>query len=689
MNDIGMFDKLVLNEYQRAAVEDESRACLVKANVGSGKTTVLVEKLRYLHERKGIPYARMVVLTFTNKAADEIRERLGAVQSENASLSNFGTFHSVALHFLQEWLPIEALGYRSGFAVIDPDEELELAQALIRKHGLQIKYKNRLKKRLEQEEKAWRQGKEQSRFKDELFLLFPLLEQEKIRLNRFSFSDLIRVAAELLAKEEAERKPDWIVVDEVQDSDRLQLDFVASLMGEHSHLFAVGDPNQVIYSWRGGAENIFFLLSRMFEAKELSLPVNYRSNAAILDAAKSFQQSGDRLRGVRAGGIPVQVRNHYDPFAEALFLAGRISGLLADGVSADEIAVFYRLQNQAELLEKEFLRSNIPVSVSLKRTASDIPVIRWLIRVLRCACDPQDNTSAFAVLTDKNYGPGLTEKKAEALLAGGEKCEAAGLREAAEFFGRIRNLAFQEQFVCAQEIFDYLLLSEALHPSAASYIQDREWTLEFLEHVFEYPGMSFRDRMNTFLTSSSLYGLQIGQSKTIVEEKAVQLMTLHASKGLEFQYVFIIGVNYGLIPLASGSEQDEEEERRLFFVGMTRAKDYLELSWYTNPGTLRVVPGESRYLSMIPPYLLERGEKMETAKADLTAMRRAAAKLRGESREGAVMEREKTTAQPRVRHARYGVGTVLEETDDKIKVQFDTLGEKEFMKAFVVLERLT
>ena len=212
---------ITLNEYQRAAVEDESRACLVKANVGSGKTTVLVEKLRWLHEKKQIPYERMVVLTFTNKAANEIRVRLGERplsderQGKEADFACFGTFHSVALSMLRSQLPIETLGYRPDFTVIDPDEEVDLALALTEMYGLQIKYKNRLKKRIEQEEKAWRQGREQPRLKDELFRLFSLLEKEKIRLNRFSFSDLIRVAAQLL-RSEAVGKPDWIIVDEVQ-----------------------------------------------------------------------------------------------------------------------------------------------------------------------------------------------------------------------------------------------------------------------------------------------------------------------------------------------------------------------------------------------------------------------------------------------------------------------------------------
>lgn len=390
-----------LNEYQTAAVEDESKACLVKANVGSGKTTVLVAKVLYLHYKKQIPYEKMVVLTFTNKAADEIRERLAAadtampgsgdMQVGAAALSGFGTFHSVALRLLRDCLPVERLGYRRDFTVIEPEEETDIAEGLIAEHKLKVKYKNRLRKRLEQEKKSWLQGRETSRYRDDLFRLFALLEEEKIRQNKFSFADLIDVSIRLLKEADAGSHPDWIIVDEVQDSDRQQLAFLSALMGEHTHLFAVGDPNQVIYSWRGSEDNIFFLLSHQFHARELTLPVNYRSSDIILEAARCFQQGGERLAGTRGAGERIHVRNHYDPFAEAEYLADRIAGLHEKGAAWREIVVFYRLQNQSELLEKVFERYGIPFSVSVKKTVADLPALSWFVKVLRFSCNTQDS----------------------------------------------------------------------------------------------------------------------------------------------------------------------------------------------------------------------------------------------------------------------------------------------------------
>ena len=329
-----------LNEYQKTAVLDESPACVVNANVGSGKTTVLIGKILYLHLDRNVPLEKMTVLTFTNKAADEIVERLRKIKPDIApdQVQGFGTFHSVALRMLKNSLPVEEAGWTKEFTVMDPDEETDLAMKIIQEHGLKVKYKNRLKKRLEQEYQNWLAGKAESRYRDDLYRLYPLLAEEKKRQNKMSFADLLRVSTELLrlknaepggehSEEDSDRSsgPAWILVDEVQDSDALQLEFLDSLRGKGcetkdnpaekpAKIFAVGDPNQVIYSWRGTGDNMFYLIKHRFGAKELTLPVNYRSNASILAAANRFLQFGNRIQGTREEQRRITVRNHYDPF---------------------------------------------------------------------------------------------------------------------------------------------------------------------------------------------------------------------------------------------------------------------------------------------------------------------------------------------------------------------------------------
>ena len=350
-----------LNPYQKEAVLDESLACLVNANVGSGKTTVLIEKVRYLHEKKQVPYEKMAVLTFTNKSADEIAERLSRKEEKltEEELWGFGTFHSVALRILRRFLPekaesgAEAGKWNREFTVITPEEEMEMVLAIAKEGGYKIKYQNRLKKRMEEDYVAYQKGRTQGKYKDDLFKIFPLFEKAKRQENKMSFADLLKEGTQMAKEKEKELDLKWIIVDEVQDSDEKQLEFLEALKGEQTRFFAVGDPNQVIYSWRGTGPNMFFLIKHKFGAKEMSLPVNYRSSEVILEAANRFLQFGGKIEGSAGRGEKILVRNHYDPFIEAEYLAERIRELHEKGLDYQEIAIFYRVQKQAEILEAE------------------------------------------------------------------------------------------------------------------------------------------------------------------------------------------------------------------------------------------------------------------------------------------------------------------------------------------------
>lgn len=560
-----------LNPNQREAVLDYSSTCVVNANVGSGKTTVLIAKLLYLYYVKNIPYNRMIVLTFTHKAAEEIRRRLEAREGSlpPEQMAGFGTFHSVAYRLLKQTLPVEELGYTRDFKVLLPEQELELAQELIRREGYKIKYPARLPKRLEAATRLGRRGRDSvegkrlNKLQDDIWRLAEALEQEKKQRNTMTFRELLVHGERLLRKYPI--APVWIVIDEVQDSDEQQLAFLDALRGRETRLFAVGDPNQIIYGWRGSSINACFTLVHRYGARELTLPMNYRSGNRILEAAGRFKQYGDRLTGSRDSGGQVRLRQAYDPLGEAYYLAEQVRHLQGQGVALEQIAVFYRLQAQAEILADVFAREGIPHQVVTRRE----------------------------------------------------------------------------------------------RPSGETYLEEE---------------------------GINLYGQGNGSSQLPLEESGaavgVQLMTLHASKGLEFTHVFIIGVNYGLIPLHSSGFEEEEEERRLFFVGMTRARDYLELSYYTQPGMPRVVPGESRYLQMIPERLVERVDNLP-----VTDTVNPSERTPFESKPEDVVKEQ---ASPRrVRHAKYGLGTVTEESEERIAVDFGELGIKSFLKDFVILESVT
>ena len=710
-----------LNEYQKAAVFDESNACLVNANVGSGKTTVLITKVMYLHYEKQIPYEKMVVLTFTNKAADEIKERLYALEPEitEEQLWGFGTFHSVCLTMLKKMLPVENLGYTKEFMVMDPDEELGMAEQLILTYQLKIKYKNRLKKRLEQKN---------SKYQDDIEKLKALLKEEKRRQDKMTFDELLENTCNLVKM--SEQKMDdisWIIVDEVQDSDEKQLELIDCLKKPQTCFFAVGDPNQVIYSWRGSAFHIFYQLKTKYQATELTLPVNYRSSSEILAVAHCFMQQGGTLQGGRESGDKIQIRNMYDPFQEADYLAGRIRELHASGLPYREMAIFYRLQNQSEIFENVFEKEGIPFEVSLKKTVKDIPVLDWLIKVLRFSVNPKDKSSGIAVLADKKYGDGMSVKEAEKtinILSETRKTQIEILKsenaksgsDICEKMLEFSKVYASKQVALPEDLWNYFSLENHLHPTTASYVEDRICVMDFLEHMTTYQKEQQKnvvEGFSEFLNMASLYGTNILKKEIHNENDTVKLMTLHASKGLEFSHVFITGVNYGLIPLQTKSFEEEEEEQRLFFVGITRAKEHLELSYYTSPGQYRAAPGPSRYLRMIPGNLIEGQEKdressathLQDLKRQILAERanqsehielQEAGKISGGKNPSAntgtknisVGNEAVTTQKRRVRHPKYGTGSVVREDDMMITVDFDDYGEKELMKMFGGLEEL-
>lgn len=660
-----------LNDNQKKAVLDEHNACLVRANVGSGKTTVLIEKIRYLHQQKKIPLENMIVLTFTNKAANEIRERL-KIQNieENPSSLFYGTFHGIALKLLQEVLPIEELGYTKDFQVCLPEEELELANQLIRQHTLKIKYKNRLRKRLDQKNRA--ATSRQPGYQDDFPKLVTLLTEEKRKQNKMSYEDLLQNATELL-KAHPHLLPQlkWIIIDEVQDCDELQFELIRQLKKPEVGLFAVGDPNQVIYSWRGSMFNIFYKFRELYHAEELSLPVNYRSSQTILAVSRRFQESGDSLTGVQEEGEKISVKNHYDPFQEAEYLADKIRSLHESGVPLTEIAVFYRLQSQSEILSKVLEKHQIPYEISQKKIIQDIPVLAWFLHILRFLSNHEDLTSGTYVLCDKTFGEGWTSKKA--------RTEILNFTQGSVFLSK--SLLFQAMWEYRDTGSDYinlweqLSLEKYLRPSSSDYKENRRQILSLLKKMESYH--SIRD----FLNDLVLNGMK--PEKDAVSGESVKLMTLHASKGLEFDHVFIIGVNDGLIPLNSRDASTEEEERRLFYVGMTRAGKFLELSFYINPGTVRVFPGPGRYLSSLP-------EKYLAHPADATRDTKEAARHLQDLKKMILEEKLRKLETPKqlVEHPKYGRGTIISENEDTIVIQFDDYGEKEMLKAFSQLKKI-
>ena len=323
-----------------------------------------------------------------------------------------------------------------------------------------------------------------------------------------------------------------------------------------------------------------------------------------------------------------------------------------------------------------------------------MPVLRWCIRLLRFSLNKKDTPSGIYVLASREYGEGISEKKAKEIVCN-SKPGASLLFDKMCGFSRIC-----EELGDEEALFSYFELERYLNPVSASYMEDRDAVHRLFQIMFDYVKEQQENReagMRAFINSSSLYGLDVLREEISEEKDSVKLMTLHASKGLEFSCVFITGVNYGLIPLKTRDMDGEEEERRLFFVGITRAKDRLELSYYTNPGE-RAMPGESRYIRMIPPRLLE-GEEERGPAVSLQELKRQVQEQRTQVQERSLQEQKRSLQEQkrslreqepaptkRVRHPRYGTGVVVREDETMLEAEFEGYGTKEFIKAFSELE---
>ncbi|MBM4319850.1 MAG: ATP-dependent helicase, partial [Deltaproteobacteria bacterium] len=629
-----------LDPWQLAAVTSPERAVLVRAHVGSGKTTVLVHKLLYLHFVAGVELARIAVLTFTNKAADELKERIRALHGDEPLPARAfwltGTFHGVARSLLATALPVEQLGFGPDFAVIDEHEREELWERLIAVHRLRIKYRRQLTRRMENLSRGGDGRFGRMKHPDDLARLAGLAEQEKRQRNLMDFDDLLLLSQRLLAHGPAPPL-DWVLIDELQDCDARQLALVERLVGPQTGLFAVGDPHQVIYSWRGSHPAIFDELRQRHGCCEHLLPRSYRCSATILAGARALlgERSGQELCGVRGPGARIVVRRHLDAFQEACYLAGRIRELSAQGVPYREMAVLYRTRRQAEPFVTALAREGIPAEEAARRSLAELPALGWVVRLLRACLNPQPETLR-AVLVDPSFGllaSGRWEQLAGKLPGAAEgehgpdgaPVRLADLldelpqpgpaeRHAAEFLRKIEEmrhwLVVGTPRRSGAELFARLDLYRALRPTSSSHGEDvaraarllddlaRRWLVDGLE-----PAAGLRLGLSeAVLGASPMLRWEIDPT-----QDSVKLLTLHAAKGLEFSHVFISGANEGLLPL-TGSRTDparEAEERRLLFVGLTRTRDRVEISWHLQPEGFGVLPEPSTYLRRLPPELLD------------------------------------------------------------------------------------
>jgi DNA helicase-2/ATP-dependent DNA helicase PcrA len=607
-----MDPRSLLNEQQLDAVTVDGGATLVLAGPGSGKTRVLTHRIAYLIDQMGIPPYRILAVTFTNKAANEMKKRLESMVPERAQSVWLGTFHSICVKILRRearYLPVD-----SNFTIYDVDDQAALIKNILKDLNLN--------------DKLYRPGAIQetiSRAKNEMIMpkqynirtskdakIQEIYERYQASLracNAMDFDDLLLSALSLLYENDDVREKyatrfEHVLVDEFQDTNQIQYELVRLLSSVHKNLFVVGDEDQSIYRWRGADyRNVLRFEEDYGNFSKVLLEQNYRSTQKVLDLARSIidqnhHRTPKALFTERGSGSLVRFYNAEDDRDEADYVVRTIQSEIRKGTSPASFAIMYRMNSQSRMLEEAFMKAGIPYRLVGAQRFYGRREVKDVIAFLKLVQNPKDEVSIRRVINvpPRKIGDKSVEKLAEVARLTesslGDVLQELGLLGSqSEIWGALdRSAASIYQFarlmvgwleirdkVSLPDLFDRILLDveyqEYLQDGSEEEVIDRWGNVQELRRqAFEFEELGL---------VSLLENLALVSDQDTIAEKldSPTLLTLHAAKGLEFDRVFIIGLDDGVLPHNRSFEDEEEmaEERRLFYVGITRARDQLYL----------------------------------------------------------------------------------------------------------------
>ena len=641
-----------LNEQQLAAVSSPPGPALVIAGAGSGKTRTLTYRVAYLLDR-GVEPRSILLLTFTNKAAKEMLERVRALVPRDVSEMWGGTFHSVGNRILRRHA--EEIGFTKSFSIMDRDDQKSLMNTVIAECEIDTSARRfpkpdvlisifslientgmPLEDLLEERYPYFEEWGEEIARVEERY------RRKKRQINSMDFDDLLVLTLRLLQKDEElrrlyQKRFQYVLVDEFQDTNHVQSALVDLLVGEHQSLMVVGDDAQSIYSWRGAdMDNILSFPERYPDAQVYRIEKNYRSVPEILELSNSAIKANSHrfekdLQAVREGGamMPALVPLE-DPNAQAQFVAQRILELRDEGVELEEMAVLYRAHHQSMTLQMELRNRGIPFQITSGLRFFEQAHIKDVAAFMRFVTNRRDEVSFKRMVS---LLPGIGGKNADKLWRGWAATVHAASEDPPTCFSDILDalpvprksashweqlghtldeLVTEEGFARPSEmIFSVLegVYDEVMRESFDNYDNRRS----DLEELMNYSGR-FEDVLEC-LAQLSLMSAVDGDpsgSKAELDKEQVVLSSVHQAKGLEWKAVFVISLTDGMFPNGRVLDADDdymlEEERRLFYVAITRAKDELYLTYpQINPKSYSgdVIQRPSRFLDDCPQELLE------------------------------------------------------------------------------------
>ena len=739
-----------LNPAQREAVEKTEGPVLILAGAGSGKTRVLTTRIGHLIEDKGVQPANILAITFTNKAANEMRERVEETLESDASDMWISTFHSCCVRILRK--DINRIGYNRSFLIYDSADQVTLVKDCLKELNLNDKVfepkmiistisgaKDKL-----YDPKQFKAMHMNDNRMSKIADVYALYQDRLKRNSALDFDDLIFKTVELLKSDKEvldyyRNRFKYIMVDEYQDTSKAQYELIKILAKEHQNICVVGDDDQSIYGWRGAdIRNILEFEKDYDDVHVVKLEQNYRSTQIILDAANTvisnnIERKRKRLWSEKKDGELIKIQVAQDEIEESDFVADMIAKISREqNRSYKDFAVLYRANAQSRSVEDALNRSQIPYNIYGGTKFYERKEIKDLIAYLRVIQNPQDDISIKRIINVPRRGIGLRtiEKiedraslKQESIysvlidIETNSEISTKARNSISEFvdnvIGTLRTM--REVYPVSKliekviESIDYYGYIDELYKGDKEEAEERKDNVkEFISVAMEFEQNSEEKDLETFLTGVAL----TSESSEEEEIDKVSLMTIHTSKGLEFPVVFIVGMEDGLFPIAravrSMSDSEIEEERRLCYVGITRAKEILYLT-LTQKRTLygKTNPSiASRFMEELPKECIERlnsaEKELSYSKANYNVLDKYKQKYMNTINKTAVAKQVNATIKSneketniddikpgaRVHHPKFGVGTVVGMMGTDVTIAFEQQGIKKINKEYTTLDVL-
>jgi DNA helicase-2/ATP-dependent DNA helicase PcrA len=719
-----------LNPEQRTAVTTTEGPLLVLAGAGSGKTRVLTQRIAYLIGVCGIAPEGILAVTFTNKAAAEMRERVEKVLGADAESVWLSTFHSVCVRILRR--DIGHLGFSRGFAIYDEADSLSVVKQALARHHLDPKVVDprRTRWQIDQWKNAGIDPAAASRAAydsdaEQSANLYATYQRLLADAEALDFGDLLLKTVELFERfpevlAHYRRRWQYVLVDEYQDTNRVQYQLVKQLVSEHMNLCVVGDPDQSIYAWRGAdIGNILDFERDHAGAVVVKLERNYRSTQPILTGASAVVANNvarrrKELFTEREGGESIRVVETDDDREEAQLVVREIlQHARGNGRAYGDCAIFYRTNAQSRVFEEELLKYDVPYVVVGGTRFYDRAEVKDALAYVRLVLNPADGAALRRIVNKPARGIGKTTlERAEALAAREEVSSLEGLRRYAESGEGARASAKIRKFFAMLDAL-HEEVPEAVPARAIALVLDRSGYLAALEREGGPEAEGRLENLRELIAAAEDF--QRANAETVDDQRSelelfldqvalvsdvdqydrrddhVSMMTVHSAKGLEYPIVYLVGMEEGIFP-HSGALRDEsgiEEERRLCYVGMTRAMERLTITSAAERLRFgsRTYGVPSRFLDEIPSAVAERAGGRRGSRS-VPASRGAHYDYSyGQDEPG---EASGIVRGMRVRHPHFGVGVVItiagSGPSQKLKIQFDRAGVKTLMLRFANLE---